>query len=64
MTCDCCGTKGLYRFDCNRCRARHYVRMLLPREQGVMAKVWRETLPPEQLAELRRLVEEERAREP
>jgi hypothetical protein len=36
--------------------------MLLPREQKVMAKVWRETLPPEQLAELRRLVEEERAR--
>ena len=62
MTCDCCGTKGLYRFDCNRCRARHYVRMLLPREQKVMAKVWREQLTPEEQAEMRQLIGEERTK--
>jgi hypothetical protein len=62
MTCDCCGTLGLYDWNCLRCQARAYVRAL-PREREITAAAMKQAMDEQQQAEFRVLIEEERLRE-
>lgn len=61
MTCPYDDSQGLYDFSCRRCVARAYVRSL-PREQQLTSKRWRETMTQEEQEEMKKLIEEERAR--
>jgi hypothetical protein len=64
VTCEACSLKsyGAYDFNCQRCLARAYVRSF-PREQRIASKRFRETLSAEEQMEIRRLLDEERAKE-
>lgn len=64
MTCATCETGQRYWFDssCRACMARHYVWVLLPREQTTARARLRAQLTAEEFGEFRRLVESERAK--
>ncbi len=64
VTCEACAVTsyGAYDFNCRRCMARAYVRAF-PREQRVASQRWRAELAPDEQDEMRRLINEERARE-
>jgi cytochrome c5 len=56
------GALGLYNFKCRRCEARAYVRA--PEvHQKAARKRWKETLDAAGIAEMQRMVAEERAKE-
>lgn len=63
MTCDYCARqlRGTFNWHCNGCRARWYLRQPAS-QQGHIAGLWRREMDADRLADVQRLIEQERAK--